>query len=586
MLKTALSLHQKGRLVEAASLYRQILSQNPQNADALHLLGVIKAQTNNPADALELIDHAIKLRPNNAWFFTNRGIALAKLKRFDEALVSFDRALIIKPDLVAAHNNRGFAQQELKRFDEALVSYDRALAIDPNDVRFLGARLFCTINMSRWGGLEDDVRVLAEVIASARYASEPFAVLATSLPANLLKMCAEIYIREKYPQNILLPTIEGQYQHGRIRLGYFSSDFSNHAVAYLMAELFEIHDRALFEIIAFAFGPVKKDAMRLRLEKSFDRFFDVGAMSDKDVAQLARSLEVDIAIDLNGLTQGARTGVLAMRAAPIQVNYLGYPGTMGANYIDYLIADPILIREDQQQHYVEKIVYLPNSYQANDSKRRIGDKHFTRVGCGLPQEGFVFCCFNNNYKISPVLFDIWMNLLRAVEGSVLWLLEDNAFAAKNLRTEAKIRAVDPRRLVFAPRMEPSDHLARHELADLFLDTLPYNAHTTASDALWAGLPLVTCSGQMFAGRVAASLLHAAGLQELITHDLNAYEALALELATNPQRLFSLRQRMLENRLTCPLFDTRLFTKHMETAYITMWKQHRAGLAPEHIYVAP
>ena len=285
-----------------------------------------------------------------------------------------------------------------------------------------------------------------------------------------------------------------------------------------------------------------------------------------------------------GFTQGSRTDVFAMRAAPIQVNYLGYPGTMGADYIDYLIADSTLIPEGQQQHYTEKIAYLPDTYQVNDSKRLIAEKLFTKTECGLPEEGFVFCCFNNNYKFTPEIFGIWMRLLKKVEGSVLWLLEDNVSAAKNLRAEAQARAVTPERLVFAKRAEISEHLARHRLADLFLDTLPYNAHTTASDALWAGLPVLTCLGQTFPGRVAASLLNAIGLPELVTNSLDAYEALALELATNPKKLLALRQKLGANRSTRPLFDTALFTKHIESAYVSMWKRHQAGLVPEHIYV--
>jgi predicted O-linked N-acetylglucosamine transferase (SPINDLY family) len=322
------------------------------------------------------------------------------------------------------------------------------------------------------------------------------------------------------------------------------------------------------------------------LEKSFDRFIDTGALSDKDVALLARSLEIDIGVDLNGFTQGGRTNVFALRSAPIQVNYLGYPGTMGAGYIDYLVADSTLIPEGQQQHYTEKIAYLPDTYQVNDSKRLIAEKLFPKTECGLPEEGFIFCCFNNNFKFTPEIFDIWMRLLSRVEGSVLWLFEGNAAAAKNLRAEAQARGVTPERLVFAKRADLSEHLARHRLADLFLDTLPCNAHTTASDALWAGLPVLTCLGQTFAGRVAASLLNGVGLPELITRSLDEYEALALELATNPQKLLSLKQTLAANRSTRPLFDTALFTKHIESAYVSMWKRHRAGLAPEHIYVRP
>jgi predicted O-linked N-acetylglucosamine transferase (SPINDLY family) len=320
------------------------------------------------------------------------------------------------------------------------------------------------------------------------------------------------------------------------------------------------------------------------LKVAFDKFIDVRNMSDRDIALLARSLEIDIGVDRDGFTEGARTNIFAMRAAPLQVNYLGYPGTMGADYIDYLIADSTLIPASHQPHYSEKIVYLPNSYQPNDRKRRISDKTFTRSELGLPHEGFVFCCFNNNYKITPDVFDGWMRILEHVDGSVLWLLEGSKMVAKNLKNEASVRGIDPDRLVFAPRMALPDHLARHRMADLFLDTLPYNAHTTASDALWTGLPVLTQIGETFATRVAASLLKAVHLPELITTTQEAYEALAVELATNPAKLASIKGKLARNRLTTPLFDTELFTKHIESAYTTMYERYHADLPPDHIYV--
>jgi predicted O-linked N-acetylglucosamine transferase (SPINDLY family) len=381
-----------------------------------------------------------------------------------------------------------------------------------------------------------------------------------------------------------LPRLDAGRGDGRIRLGYFSSDFREHATAYLMAELIERHDRAKFEVIGFSLGHPQKDAMRARLEKSFDRFFDASALSNKDVALLARELEIDIAVDLKGFTQDNRTDIFALGAAPIQVSYLGFPGTMGTDYIDYLIADATLISEQQRQHYAEKIAYLPDTYQVNDSKRGISDISFTKSECGLPEDGFVFCAFSNSYKITPDMFDIWMRLLTRVPGSVLWLMGGATSATSSLRTEARARGVAPDRLVFAKRMELAQHLARQRLAGLFLDTLPYNAHTTASDALWAGLPVLTCLGETFAGRVAASLLRAVGLPELVTFSLDDYERLALELATQPEKLQALRDKLAANRLTEPLFDTARFARNIEAAYAEMWRRKQAGLAPDHIYV--
>jgi predicted O-linked N-acetylglucosamine transferase (SPINDLY family) len=324
--------------------------------------------------------------------------------------------------------------------------------------------------------------------------------------------------------------------------------------------------------------------MRKRLEESFEHFIDATTYSDNQVANLVKELEIDILVDLMGFTKDSRTSILARRSAPIQVNYLGYPGTMGAEYIDYIIADRIVIPENRNEFYSEKITVLPNSYQVNDSKRPISNKTFTRAELGLPPTGFVFCCFNNNYKITPRVFDCWMRILKQVEDCLLWLLEDNTTVATSLRKEAEVRGVNAERLIFAKRMPLADHLARHRLIDLFLDTLPYNAHTTASDALWAGLPVLTCLGETFAGRVAASLLNAIRLPELVTTTLEGYERLAIELATNPEKLARIKRKLADNRLTTPLFDTKLFTKHIEAAYTAMYERHQAGLAPDNIII--
>jgi len=343
----------------------------------------------------------------------------------------------------------------------------------------------------------------------------------------------------------------------------------------LIAELFELHDKSQFELIGISFGPMTNDEMRQRLEHSFDQFIEAGNKSDIEIAQLSRDLNIDIAVDLKGFTQDLRTGIFAHRAAPIQVSYLGYPGTMGAEYIDYIVADKALIPQAAQQAYSEKIVYLPHSYQVNDRKRAISDKVFTRAELGLPDQGFVFCSFNNNFKILPVTFAAWMRILQAVEGSVLWLFQDNPWAVENLKQEAIKHGIDPSRLVFAERMPSSEHLARHRMADLFLDTFPYNAHTTASDALWAGLPVLTLMGQSFASRVAASLLNAIGLPELMTSTPQAYEALATDLASNPEKLTSIKAKLNSNRLTSPLFDTPQFTKDLEQAYVKIYQDYQA-----------
>ncbi|TRZ64794.1 MAG: tetratricopeptide repeat protein, partial [Rhodocyclaceae bacterium] len=508
--------------------------------------------------------------------------ALRDLKRHVEALESYDRALTIKPDHADALNNRGNAFSDLMRPEEALESYDQALKIKPDYEFLYGTCLHTRMKICDWSDLGNRFALLGEKVAGDERVSPPFPVLSISNSRVLHRKAAEIWGKAKYPVGQTLPGIEIRSRHDKIRIGYFSADFHNHATAYLMAELFELHDKSKFELTAFSFGPDQNDDMRRRLVAAFDRFVNVREQSDRDVAVLARSMNIDIAVDLKGFTQDARPGIFSVRAAPVQVNYLGYPGTMGAGYIDYLIADPTLIPESHRKDYAEKIAYLPNSYQVNDAKRGIVDKVFSRAELGLPQTGFVFCCFNNNYKITPETFDGWMRILKNVEGSILWLLEDNPAVASNLCKEAELRGVNGSRLIFAKRMPLQEHLPRNRLADLFLDTLPCNAHTTASDALWEGLPVLTCLGETFAGRVAASLLNAIHLLELITSTPEAYEALAIELATNPEKLRKIGQKLAANRSTTPLFDCRRFTRDIEAIYTAMNERYQAGLAPDHL----
>jgi len=401
--------------------------------------------------------------------------------------------------------------------------------------------------------------------------------------------CAQIWTATRYPlvqSYSLFKHSKNAARKNKIKVGYLSADFHEHATSYLMAGLFEAHDKFKFEIIGLSVGPTEGSQLRDRLEKSFNSFLNMSALSNDQIASEIYKLEIDILIDLKGFTKDSRTGILRYRPSPIQANYLGYPGTMGAEFIDYIIADHILIADRDKKFYREKIVSLPHTYQVNDRKRYITEESFTRDQCGLPQNDFVYCCFNNNYKITPWIFDSWMRILSRVDDSVIWLLEDNKTAAKNLRKEAQQRGIDASRLIFAERMPLADHLARHRLADLFLDTLPCNAHTTASDALWAGLPVLTQIGETFAGRVAGSLLNAIDLPELITHSRGEYEALAIELALNRDKLLNIKEKLTKNRLTTPLFDTALYTKHLEAAYEAMYQRYQTGLPPDHIEIQP
>jgi len=445
-------------------------------------------------------------------------------------------------------------------------------------------RLYMKRFLCDWEGMERECRQLETAVVRGERVVMPFQMLAIGDSPAMQKLAAQIYARDKTPEPSIATVIPRRPRRDRIRIGYFSADYFKHVTSYLIAELFERHDRSKFEILGFSFGPDTVDEVTRRISSAMDQFLDLRSMTDREAAELSRKLEVDIAVDLNGFTTNSRPGIFAQRAAPIQISFLAYPGTMGAEYMDYLIADHTLVPQTSQRHYSEKIVYLPDSYQVNDSRRAISEQPCSRIEEGLPETAFVFCCFNNIYKISQEIFDIWMRILGRVHGSVLWLLEDNPQATENLRKRAAQRGIGPQRLVFAKRLPVEQHLARQRLADLVLDTLPYNAHTTASDALWVGLPVLTRIGETFASRVAASLLRAVGLPQLITATESEYEELAVELARNPQRLQALRLHLQQIRPTAPLFDCQTYTRHLESAYTAIVDRYHAGLPPGHIHI--
>jgi predicted O-linked N-acetylglucosamine transferase (SPINDLY family) len=581
-----LALQELKRSEEALDSFSSALEIRPDFAEAYNNRGLVLQELKRFEEALDSFASALEIRPDFAEAYNNRGSTLLELKRFEEALDSFASALKIRPHFAEVYNNRGLALQQLKRFEEALDSYGHALMVRPDCDWSYGNWLHMKMLLCDWSNFDSQIADLAAKIQQAKKTTPPFPVLALIDRLSLHRQAAETWVSEKCPPSRLLPAIAKRARHERIRVGYFSGDYRNHPVSFLTAEMLERHDRSRFEVIAVSFGPDTQDEMRRRMERAFDRFIDVRGKSDLDIVQWARSMELDIAVDLGGLTEGSRPNLFALRAAPLQVGYLGYPATSGSDCIDYLVADLTLIPREEQRHYSEKIVYLPDSYQANESARSISDTKFTRAEFGLPSAGFVFCCFNNCYKIVPACFDAWMRILTRVPDSVLWLSDLNPCAKNNLRREAERRGVSAERLVFAQRMPSSpDHLARHRLANLFLDTLPYNAHTTASDALWAGLPVLTRTGESFAARVAASLLNDIGLPELVTSTQEQYETTAIELASNPGRLAEIKDRLHRNRLEMPLFDTEGFTRHLENAYTQIYERYQADLSPEHIYVA-
>jgi protein O-GlcNAc transferase len=526
-------------------------------------------------DAFAAYDRALALRPDLAEAWLGRARVLTELKRYDDALAAYDKAIALKPQLAEAWLGRGNIFADLKRYQDAFAAYDRALALKPDLNEAAGARLLSKLHTCTWTNLSAEVAQLLSAVRAGKLASPPFGMLAIASSAADQLQCAK---RHAQDQPVFPAIWRGEvYPHDRIRVAYLSSDFHEHPVAHLTVGLFETHDKSRFEVTGLSFGRDDNSAMRQRVKNAFEHFYDVRHKSDQEIAELIRDLEIDIAVDLNGFTGDNRRNAVARRAAPIQVNYLGYSGTMGADYVDYILADATLIPQDQCAFYTEHVVWLPETYQVNDGLRHISERTPSRQDCNLPEAGFVFCCFNATYKIAPEMFDIWMRLLNAVDGSVLWLKDNGAVASQNLRLEAERRGVARERLVFAP-LAPlmADHLARHRQADLFLDTLPYNAHTTTSDALGAGLPVLTCLGATFAGRVATSLLKAAGVEELIAGSLEEYEALALKLARDPSLLASLKAKLAQNRTSCALFDTKRATRNFESAYRMMWERYQSG----------
>ena len=577
------ALRELRQLEAAVASYDKAIEIHPGYALAYSNRGVTLQELNLRDAALDSLNRAITLDPNLAEAYSNLGNVLREQKRIDQAMLNYQKAIALQPELAEAHFNLGFALQEHKQREAAVTSFERALALKP-DYEFLpGILLHAKMQICDWENAGLLLQSIRAGIERNEKVSPSFHVVTSIDSPPVQRLAAQIYVRAKHPANNILGAMPKRTAKDRIHLGYFSADFHDHAVARHTAELFELHDRSKFEVTAFSMGPDTRDAMRHRLRSAFDSFLDVREQSDKEVAILARRTEIDIAIDLSGHTGGSRTSIFAMRVAPVQISYLGYGGTMGADYMDYILADPTLIPEAAQAHFSEKIVYLPN-YQVNDTKRRIAEKAFTRKDLGFPAKGFVYCCFNNNYKITPEVFASWMRMLNKVDGSVLFLFAENERSTLNLQNAAGSHGVDASRLIFGKHMPLDEHLARYRATDLFLDTTPCNAGATASDALWAGLPVLTCLGESLVSRVAASLLNAIELPELITQSGKEYEARAVHLATHPQELAQIRDKLARNLRTSPLFDTRRFTRNLEAAYTAIDQRSLAGLPPQNIDV--
>jgi protein O-GlcNAc transferase len=570
-------LHRQARLDDALAAYRQAARFRSNYVDAINNMGIVLQELGRPSEAVGLYRRMLESTPAPIDTLNNLGAALLATGFPSEALSILLRALELKPDFPEASYNLGNAWRELGNLQAAIESYQNALRLRPDYTDAFSQLVHHRWRACDWNDYDACQDKLVDM-AGRDLRVPPFYLLSTPASSADQLNCARQWAKSitPPPRDIFRHAVPAP---GRIRLGYLSGDFQQHATAHLMAELFERHDRDRFEVIAYSYGRNDDSPMRARLDRAFDHFVDISNLSHRAAAERIYRDGIGILIELKGYTHQARPQIAAYRPAPIQVSYLGYPATMGADFIDYLIADEIVVPAGEQTLFSERVIQLPGCYQVNDRKRETAAEATSRSACGLPGDSFVFCSFNNSYKISPAIFDIWMRLLKAVPCSVLWLLETNQLVKCNLRSEAERRGVDPDRLIFAPIVPSADHLARHQNADLFLDTLPCNAHTTASDALWAGLPVLTCAGNTFAGRVAGSLLTAVGLPELVTASLEEYERTALALARDARRLSELRTALQRNRDTSSLFDLPRMTRNIERAYLRMWERWCAGEGP-------
>ena len=585
-LRQAQDCFDRGDLLEARRICEALLRGATGEAETWHLLGVLDYGDRDLRGAAQHIGRAIRLSGGaNAAHHANLGLVEMASGDHPAALASFRRALLLVPDHAEAQFNLAVLQERMGDLDAALAGFERALGLDPGLPFGLGAWLQAKLAACDWIGLPALSAQIAQRVRAGDLVAEPHVLLRIMADEDLLQRCARTCSAARFPP-VARPTRRGQRKpDGKIRLGYLSGEFRAHATSALLAEVWSMHDRDAFHLIAFDNGWDDGSPMRRRVEAAFDAIVPIAHLADAEAAQCVADWDVDLLVDLNGAYGAHRQGVLARRPATLQVSYLGYPGTLGAPYLDYLIADATVLPAEHSAFYDEKIVRLPHAYQPNDTTRIVPAEGPTRAEAGLPADRFVFCGFNQAFKITPRIFGIWMSILGEVPDSVLWLLDANPTARENLTAAAAARGIDPERLIFAPRAAQGDHLARQRCADLFLDTLPYNAHTTASDALWMGLPVLTRRGAAFAGRVASSLLTVLGLPELVCETLEDYEARAIELARSPERLRQIRETLVRNRATSPLFDMAGFTRHLEAAFRQMHARHRDGLAPDHIDIA-
>ena len=608
-----------GMFDKAIECYEKILKINPNSAIAYFNIAVMYDKLKSPKYAIKNYKNATKIKSDYADAHNNMGSAYKELNDFDRALNAYQKATLIQPNHAFAYNNMGniykdkgdhkkaidafekailFKKNYMEAFinlgdalkdigknTEAILVYDKVLEIQPANEKVIAHRNFLLRLICEWEKIEKDTAKISKLGIHEGDVG-PFTVMTLEDSPERHKLRAVAHTEKKFPRRKLQEYNHPKAKKNHIRIGYMSSDFKTHPVAFLIAKIIENHNKKQFKVYGYSIGPVVIDEMNIRLQKAFDVYKEIGHETDEQIATTIQKDNIDILIDLNGHTKDRRTGVLCLRPASIQINYLGFPGTMGADYIDYIIADKILIPDKFENFYSENIIRLPHSYMPTDNTRIISNKPISRKEQGLPEDGIVFCCFNNSYKISSIEFDIWMLIVGRIDNSVLWLNIKNKLVRENICRAAQIRGIDPSRIIFANSSPMDEHLARYALADIFLDTFNFNAHTTASEALWAGLPVVTKLGKSFAARVAGSLLSAVGLDELITHTELEYEELILELALNPKKLKKIKHKLNKNKITEPLFDTELYISHIEQSYLKAYDNYLLGNNTVNINISP
>jgi protein O-GlcNAc transferase len=576
------------RLEESVKSYDAALKLLPKDPEVWSNKGNALFELRRYEEAIAHHDKSISISPDYAAAWSNKGNVLFELRRYEEAIAHYERAINLMPDYAEFWANIGSALFELRRYEEAITYYQRAINVKPDINWFYGKLIHTKLIIADWQNYDEFLLNLRDKVKAGQRVSEPFDTLSTLDSVELHQKSAQIYIQSRYAySNKLVTPISRKLYTNKIRVGYYSSDFNDHPVAYLLVELFELHNKQEFELFAFALDSDGATSRRGRIKDSVTHFIEAGSMSNQEIASLSAELEIDIAVDLGGHTKNSQAGIfIRYRAAPIQINFLGYPGTLGSDCYDYIVADKVVIPENNQQFFDEKIIYLPNSYLVDDSKRLLDDVKFTRSMFGLPEEKFIFCCFNNSYKFNPDFVKSLARIMKEVGESVFWLSENNELFRANFSKELQSQGINEDRIIFAKRVDSmGEHLARIALADLFLDTSPYNAHTTALDALKAGLPVLTLIGESFPSRVAASLLNTLKLPELITCSRMEFENQAIKLANDRVALQEIKMKLVKNSLSGPLFDTPRYTKNLESAYRQICMNYDSGLPADHIYVS-